>query len=58
MDRSKYKSLMSEAAKDERFSRALNNPLYRRVPKKEKRVEIDKRFQSMFHVSFMFHFLV
>ncbi|CAG7830713.1 unnamed protein product [Allacma fusca] len=49
MDKDKYKSLMSEAVKDERFSQALKNPLYRRVPKKEKRVEIDKRFQSMFH---------
>lgn len=38
-------------AKDERFAHVLKNPIYRGVPKNEKKVDIDKRFQSMFHVS-------
>ena len=52
MKNNKMKEAMDEAAKDERFSKVLENPLYRRVPKKEKSVTIDKRFQSMFHVSY------
>jgi len=38
------------AITDDRFAHALNDPIFRRVPRKEKRVDIDKRFQSMFHV--------
>lgn len=38
------------AAKDERFATVLSNPIYKPVPKSEKKISIDKRFQSMFHV--------
>jgi hypothetical protein len=37
--------------RDERFVEAMRNPVFRRVPRREKKVDIDKRFQSMFHVS-------
>jgi len=36
---------------DPRFAEAMKNPIFRRVPKREKKIDIDKRFQSMFHVS-------
>lgn len=35
---------------DERFVEAMKNPIFRRIPRKEKKIDIDKRFQSMFHV--------
>lgn len=43
-----------ESVKDPRFKEILNNPVYRPVPKKERKVEIDKRFQGMFTVIFNF----
>jgi hypothetical protein len=39
------------ASKDGRFSAVLSNPIFRSVPKREKKINIDKRFESMFHVS-------
>ncbi|KAG7308779.1 hypothetical protein JYU34_006012 [Plutella xylostella] len=39
---------MSEILKDSRFAKYLNDPRYRQIPKHERKVKIDKRFQSMF----------
>lgn len=33
---------------DERFKHVLSDPKFRRIPKSERKVKIDKRFQSMF----------
>ncbi|KAF5302371.1 hypothetical protein FQA39_LY10410 [Lamprigera yunnana] len=33
---------------DERFSHVINDPKFRRIPKTERKVKIDKRFKSMF----------
>lgn len=35
--------------KDSRFTKYLNDPRYRQIPKHERKVKIDKRFQSMFN---------
>ncbi|XP_068633745.1 ESF1 homolog [Battus philenor] len=39
---------MSDILKDSRFTKYLNDPRYKQIPKHEKKVKIDKRFQSMF----------
>lgn len=39
---------MSDILKDSRFTKYLNDPRYRQIPKHERKVKIDKRFQSMF----------
>ncbi|CAH1638128.1 unnamed protein product [Spodoptera littoralis] len=39
---------MSDILKDSRFTKYLNDPKYRQIPKHERKVKIDKRFQSMF----------
>ncbi|XP_047533514.1 ESF1 homolog [Vanessa atalanta] len=39
---------MSDILKDSRFAKYLNDPRYRQIPKHERKVKIDKRFQSMF----------
>ncbi|CAF4881715.1 unnamed protein product [Pieris macdunnoughi] len=39
---------MSDILKDSRFAKYLNDPKYRQIPKHERKVKIDKRFQSMF----------
>ncbi|CAG9562016.1 unnamed protein product [Danaus chrysippus] len=39
---------MSDILKDNRFAKYLNDPRYRQIPKHERKVKIDKRFQSMF----------
>lgn len=33
---------------DKRFAHIINDPKFRRIPKKERKIKIDKRFQSMF----------
>ncbi|CAL8091815.1 unnamed protein product [Orchesella dallaii] len=38
-----------DSVKDARFAHILKNPIYRPVPKKERKIEIDKRFQGMFN---------
>ncbi|CAH0715664.1 unnamed protein product, partial [Brenthis ino] len=40
---------MSDILKDSRFAKYLNDPRYRQIPKHERKVKIDKRFQSMFN---------
>ncbi|XP_045497968.1 ESF1 homolog [Colias croceus] len=39
---------MGDILKDSRFAKYLNDPKYRQIPKHERKVKIDKRFQSMF----------
>ncbi|KAJ2949116.1 hypothetical protein O0L34_g6055 [Tuta absoluta] len=39
---------MGDILKDSRFTKYLNDPKYRQIPKHERKVKIDKRFQSMF----------
>lgn len=39
---------MSDILKDSRFTKYLNDPRYKQIPKHERKVKIDKRFQSMF----------
>lgn len=39
---------MDNILKDSRFTKYLNDPRYRQIPKHERKVKIDKRFQSMF----------
>lgn len=39
---------MDDILKDGRFSKLINDPRYRQIPKTERKVKIDKRFQSMF----------
>ncbi|XP_045536534.1 ESF1 homolog [Papilio machaon] len=39
---------MSDILKDSRFAKYLNDPRYKQIPKHERKVKIDKRFQSMF----------
>nr|XP_021188284.2 ESF1 homolog isoform X2 [Helicoverpa armigera] len=39
---------MGDILKDDRFTKYLNDPKYRQIPKHERKVKIDKRFQSMF----------
>ncbi|XP_053609293.1 ESF1 homolog [Plodia interpunctella] len=39
---------MGDILKDSRFTKYLNDPRYRQIPKHERKVKIDKRFQSMF----------
>lgn len=39
---------MGDILKDSRFAKYLNDPRYRQIPKHERKVKIDKRFQSMF----------
>lgn len=39
---------MEDILKDSRFARYINDPRYRQIPKHERKVKIDKRFQSMF----------
>lgn len=39
---------MSDILKDSRFAKYLKDPKYRQIPKHERKVKIDKRFQSMF----------
>ncbi|XP_026327429.1 ESF1 homolog [Hyposmocoma kahamanoa] len=39
---------MGDILKDSRFGKYLNDPRYRQIPKYERKVKIDKRFQSMF----------
>ncbi|CAK1556372.1 unnamed protein product [Leptosia nina] len=40
---------MGDILKDSRFVKYLNDPKYRQIPKHERKVKIDKRFQSMFN---------
>lgn len=40
---------MSDILKDSRFGKYLNDPRYRQIPKHERKIKIDKRFQSMFN---------
>lgn len=40
---------MGDILKDSRFTKYLNDPRYRQIPKHERKVKIDKRFQSMFN---------
>lgn len=40
---------MGDILKDSRFGKYLNDPRYRQIPKHERKVKIDKRFQSMFN---------
>ncbi|XP_047991302.1 ESF1 homolog [Leguminivora glycinivorella] len=42
---------MDDILKDNRFVKYLNDPRYRQIPKHERKVKIDKRFQSMFNDS-------
>lgn len=42
---------MGDILKDSRFAKYLNDPRYRQIPKHERKVKIDKRFQSMFNDS-------
>ncbi|KAJ0176720.1 hypothetical protein K1T71_007899 [Dendrolimus kikuchii] len=39
---------MGDILKDTRFVKYLNDPRYRQIPKHERKIKIDKRFQSMF----------
>ncbi|XP_077290002.1 ESF1 homolog [Arctopsyche grandis] len=39
---------MENILKDTRFTKLVNDPRYRQIPKTERKVKIDKRFQSMF----------
>ncbi|XP_059051510.1 ESF1 homolog [Achroia grisella] len=39
---------MTNILKDNRFTKYLNDPRYKQIPKHERKVKIDKRFQSMF----------
>ncbi|CAG4965258.1 unnamed protein product [Parnassius apollo] len=39
---------MGDILKDSRFAKYLNDPRYKQIPKHERKVKIDKRFQSMF----------
>ncbi|KAM3965235.1 LOW QUALITY PROTEIN: ESF1 homolog [Aphomia sociella] len=39
---------MGDILKDNRFVKYLNDPRYRQIPKHERKVKIDKRFESMF----------
>lgn len=39
---------MSDILKDSRFAKYINDPRYKQIPKHERKVKIDKRFQSMF----------
>ncbi|XP_075978236.1 ESF1 homolog [Anticarsia gemmatalis] len=39
---------MGDILKDSRFTKYLNDPRYKQIPKHERKVKIDKRFQSMF----------
>lgn len=39
---------MGDILKDSRFTKYLNDPRYRQIPKHERKIKIDKRFQSMF----------
>lgn len=39
---------MGDILKDSRFSKYLNDPRYKQIPKHERKVKIDKRFSSMF----------
>lgn len=39
---------MDNILKDNRFTKYLNDPRYKQIPKHERKVKIDKRFQSMF----------
>ncbi|XP_033219217.1 ESF1 homolog [Belonocnema kinseyi] len=39
---------MDKILKDDRFTHIFNDPKFRRIPKNERKVKIDKRFQSMF----------
>ncbi|CAB3261334.1 unnamed protein product [Arctia plantaginis] len=40
---------MGDILKDNRFTKYLNDPRYRQIPKHERKIKIDKRFQSMFN---------
>lgn len=40
---------MDDILKDSRFAKYINDPRYRQIPKHERKVRIDKRFQSMFN---------
>lgn len=40
---------MGDILKNSRLSNYLNDPRYRQIPKHERKVKIDKRFQSMFN---------
>lgn len=42
-------SSRNEQADDERFRRVQKDPRFWEMPEKERKVKIDKRFQSMFH---------
>jgi hypothetical protein len=35
---------------DARFKHMLSDPKFRRIPRKERKVQIDKRFEAMFKV--------
>jgi len=47
----KQKPSSSSSYNDERFTHIPNNPIFRKVPAKEKRIDVDERFHSMFHDS-------
>jgi hypothetical protein len=38
---------------DDRFKHVNSDPKFRRLPQKERKVKIDKRFETMFKVSFL-----
>lgn len=40
--------MSDDILKDNRFTKYLNDPRYRQIPKHERKVKIDKRFESMF----------
>lgn len=40
---------MDDILKDTRFTKLVNDPRYRQIPKTERKVKIDKRFESMFN---------
>lgn len=38
------------AEEDERFAHISKNPIFRRVPKDKRKIDIDSRFMGMFNV--------
>nr|XP_018913035.1 PREDICTED: pre-rRNA-processing protein esf1 [Bemisia tabaci]XP_018913036.1 PREDICTED: pre-rRNA-processing protein esf1 [Bemisia tabaci] len=40
--------MMDNSEKDDRFAHVAQDPKFRRIPKYERKIKIDKRFQSMF----------
>jgi len=48
---------MEDVLGDSRFAHVFSDPRFKRIPKNERKVKIDKRFQAMFKVSLLFHSL-